>query len=261
VEVDTSHFKGNYPDCCALQAASAKNSAVDAINASSLVWQEVLPSSKLRANHRHVFTKLQHPGVATHVRFQIFPDGGVSRLRLFGRAQVPGDRAKSLERFNRLPRQRALRALLDCCGSTKWTEQMLARRPFAGEAEFFEAADKTWSVLAHEDWLEAFQHHPPIGETRAAAKQSATASRWSAKEQSSAQKAAPEMLEGLAGQNRAYAEKFGYVFLICATGKSSAQILNAVRQRLPNDPDTELRVAAEEQRKITRLRLEKLLDP
>jgi len=261
VEVDTSHFKGNYPDCCALQAASAKNSAVDAINASSLVWQEVLPNSKLRANHRHVFTKLQHPGVATYVRFQIFPDGGVSRLRLFGRAQVPGDRAKSLERFNRLPSQRALRALLDCCGSTKWAEQMLARRPFAVEAEFFEAADKTWSALAREDWLEAFHHHPPIGETRAAAKQSATASRWSAKEQSSAQKAAPEMLEALAAQNRAYAEKFGYVFLICATGKSSAEILNAVRQRLPNDPDTELRVAAEEQRKIARLRLEKLLEP
>jgi OHCU decarboxylase len=138
---------------------------------------------------------------------------------------------------------------------------MAAHRPFAGEAELFEAVDKTWSALAREDWLEAFQHHPPIGETRAKARQSTTASRWSAKEQASAQKAAPEVLEALAAQNRAYAEKFGYVFLICATGKSSEEILNALRQRLPNDPDAELRIAAEEQRKITRLRLEKLLEP
>jgi allantoicase len=260
VEVDTAHFKGNYPDSCALQAASAENSAVDALNASSLAWEEVLPNTKLKANHRHVFAKLEHAGVVTHVRFQIFPDGGVSRLRLFGRAHVPADRTKAIERFNRLPRQRALRALLDCCGSKKWAQQIAERRPFAAESELFEGADRTWSALAREDWLEAFLHHPPIGETRAKAKQSAAASRWSAKEQSSAQKAPPEVLEALAAQNRAYAEKFGHVFLICATGKSSEEILNALRQRLTNDPDTELRVAAEEQRKMTRLRLEKLLE-
>jgi allantoicase len=260
VEVDTAHFKGNYPDSCALQAASEKKSTVDTLDASSLAWEEVLPNTKLKANHRHVFTKLQQPGVVTYVRFQIFPDGGVSRLRIFGRAQIPADRTKSLERFNRLPRQRALRSLLDCCDSKKWAQQMVARRPFASESELFEAAEKTWSASAREDWLEAFQHHPPIGETRAKAKQSATASRWSGKEQSSAQKAAPEMLEALATQNRVYAEKFGYVFIISATGKSSEEILNALRQRLPNDAETELRVAAEEQRKITRLRLEKLLE-
>jgi allantoicase len=260
VEVDTAHFKGNYPDSCALQAAFAKNFTVDELNASSLSWEDVLPNTKLKANHRHVFTRLQHAGVATHVRFQIVPDGGVSRLRVFGRAHVPADRTKSLERFNRLPRQRALQALLDCCGSKRWAQQMDARRPFAGETKLFDAADETWSALAREDWLQAFQHHPPIGETRARAKQSTTASRWSAKEQSSAKKAKPELLQALAVQNRAYAEKFGYVFLICATGKSSEEILNAVRQRLPNDPDTELRVAAEEQRKIARLRLEKLLE-
>jgi allantoicase len=260
VEVDTAHFKGNYPDSCALQAASVKKPPVDSSNASSLNWEELLANIKLRANHRHVFTKLQHLGVVTHVRFQIFPDGGVSRLRLFGRAQIPADRTRSLERFNRLPRQRAIRALLDCCGSKKWVEKVIAHRPFPGELELFEAADKCWSALAREDWLEAFLHHPPIGETRAKAKQSATASRWSAKEQSSALRAAPEELESLAAQNRAYAEKFGYVFLICATGKSSEEILNALRQRLPNEPGSELHIAAEEQRKITRLRLEKLLE-
>ena len=260
VEVDTTHFKGNYPDSCALQAASAKNSAVDASDASSLTWEELLPDTKLRANHRHVFKNVQRAGMATHVRFQIFPDGGVSRLRLFGRAHLPADRIKSLERFNRQPRQRALRALLDCCGSKKWAQQIAARRPFASDVELFEIADKTWAALSREDWLEAFLHHPSIGETKAKAKQSAAAGRWSAKEQSTAQKADPEVLQALTVQNRAYADKFGYVFLICATGKSSEEILNALRQRLTNEPAAELRVAAEEQRKITRLRLEKLLE-
>jgi len=260
VEVDTAHFKGNYPDTCALQAAFAKNSAVDASNASSLTWEEVLPTTKLKANHRHVFKKLEHVGIATHVRFQIFPDGGVSRLRLFGRAHLPADRTQSLERFNRQPRQRALRALLDCCGSKKWAQEVASNGPFTSEAELYEFADKTWAALPREDWLEAFLHHPPIGGTRAKAKQSAAASRWSAKEQSAAEKADPEVLQALAAQNQAYADKFGYVFLICATGKSSEEILNALRQRLPNEPAAELRIAAEEQRKITRLRLEKLLE-
>jgi allantoicase len=260
VEVDTAHFKGNYPDSCALQAASANDSAVDALNAASLPWEEVLSNTKLKANRRHVFTKVQHAGVATHVRFQIFPDGGVSRLRVFGRPHVPADRTKSLEQFNRLPRQSAMRLLLDCCGSKKWAHQMVGRRPFASEPEFMGAAGSIWSALTRKDWLEAFLHHPPIGETRAQAKQSVTASRWSSNEQSLAQKATPEILQELASQNRAYSEKFGYVFLICATGKSSEEILKALRQRIPNDPDTELRVAAEEQRKITRLRLEKLLE-
>jgi allantoicase len=260
VEVDTAHFKGNYPDSCALQAASATNSVIDASNAASLAWEEVLPNVKLKADHRHVFKHLQRADVASHVRFQIFPDGGVSRLRLFGRAQLPADHAKSLQRLNRQPRQRALRALLDCCGSRKWTQAIASNRPFASEAELFDFADKALTALSREDWLEAFLHHPPIGETTAKAKQSAAASRWSAKEQSSAQKAAPEVLQELATQNRAYAEKFGYVFLICATGKSSEEILHALRQRLPNEPAAELRIAAEEQRKITRLRLEKLLE-
>jgi allantoicase len=260
VEVDTAHFKGNYPDSCALQAAFAGTSIIDGSNASSLAWEEVLPNTKLKANHHHAFVKLKDAGVATHARFQIFPDGGVSRLRLFGGPEVRADRTKSLERFNRLPRQRAQRALLDCCGSKNWAQQMAARRPFEGEQALFETADKIWTTLAREDWLEAFLHHPPIGETRAKAKQSAAASRWSAKEQSSVQKTAPEVLQSLAEQNRAYAEKFGYVFLICASGKLSEEILSNLRQRLPNDPETELRFAAEEQRKITRLRLEKLLE-
>ncbi len=259
IEVNTAHFKGNFPDACSLESAVFRSVERDAALAASLTWENLLPKAKLKADRLHVFGKLAHANLATHVRFQIYPDGGVSRLRLFGRAEIAADRAKSLKRFNGLPRQRAIRALLDCCGSKKWAAQMAEHRPFGNESELLEAADKLWLSLEREDWLEAFGHHPQIGETRAKAKQSATARRWSAGEQSAAQAAASEMLAALAEGNRDYAWKFGYIFLICATGKNSEEILKTLRQRMCNNPELELRVAAEEQRKITRLRLEKLL--
>jgi allantoicase len=259
LEVNTAHFKGNFPDTCSLETASVNDAAVDAANAASLAWEELLPKTKLQADHRHVFTKLAHSKALTHVRLQIYPDGGVSRLRLFGRAEIAADQSKALEKFNQLTRTRALQVLLDCCGSSKWAAQMAALRPFASESELLAAADKIWSGVETEDRLEAFRHHPPIGAKRAKAKQSAVAKRWSTKEQSAAQAAAPDVLNALAAENRAYNSKFGYVFLICATGKTSEEILKSLRQRMLNAPDLELRTAAEEQSKITRLRLEKLL--
>jgi len=257
--VDTAHFKGNYPDSCSLEAANAQGAEVHAPNAQKLQWQEVLPQTKLKANHRHEFPKLQHSGVATHVRFNIYPDGGVSRLRIFGRPGGIAEVPKPLQKLNRLPRQQAVKSFLDCCGSRQWAQQLAARRPFTGPAQLLSAADAIWLEMKARDWMEAFRHHPPIGGKRAKAKQSSTANHWSAKEQSSAQQAAPELLSALAAENLAYAKKFGYVFLICATGKTSEEILQALRQRMPNDPEAELCIAAEEQRKITRLRLERLL--
>ena len=122
-----------------------------------------------------------------------------------------------------------------------------------------EAADRVWSALDQEDWLEAFRHHPPIGGKTAEKKQSGTAHRWSAGEQSHAQSASEGTRAQLAEANQAYYAKFGNVFLICATGKTAEEILENLRLRLANDPETERHIAAEEQRKITRLRLEKLL--
>ena len=133
--------------------------------------------------------------------------------------------------------------------------------PFASLAGLLQAADELWKQLDREDWMEAFQHHPPIGGKRAKEKQSSTAKKWSTGEQSASQKASAEVLAALAAENQAYAEKFGYVFLICATGKTSEEILQSLRKRISNQPETEMNIAAEEQRKITRLRLEKLLKP
>lgn len=260
IEVNTAHFKGNFPESCSLDACYAKNASLDKANAGSQNWLEVLSRTKLKANHRHVFTGLRHSSAVTHVRFQIYPDGGVSRLRIFGRAEGTESAEIGLEGFNRLGQPKVIKSLLDCCGSRNWAEQIAGRRPFTSRTELLSAADNIWNALRPDDWLEAFRHHPPIGGSRAKAKKSTKASRWSTGEQSTAQAAAPELLAKLAEGNHAYADKFGHVFLICATGKTSEEILQAMKERISNSSDTEILVAAEEQRKITRLRLEKLLN-
>jgi allantoicase len=259
IEVDTAHFKGNYPDSCSLEVGHSTSGQPDAFLAAPHVWREVLPQTKLKPNHRHVFGKLNDVGAATHARFNIYPDGGVSRLRLIGRVVREGERVQGLQRLNRLSKTEARKALLDCCGSAMWAAQMLERMPFADVAYIFDTADKLWAALSEAEWLQAFRHHPAIGTNRGQKAQSATAKRWSKGEQEVAKSAGPQTLAALALANQEYRAKFGYVFLICATGKTSEEILASLGQRLLNDHAVELRIAAEEQRKITRLRLEKLL--
>lgn len=166
-----------------------------------------------------------------------------------------------LARLNALPASDAEAALLHCLGATRWARGMTARRPFQDRDALFVAADELCAGLGREDWLEAFIRHPKIGEKRAAAQTSATERRWSEQEQSAASRAASETMAALAEANRAYFDRFGYIFIVCATGKTAEEMLALLRQRLQNDPDAELRVAAEEQRRIARLRLEKLLAP
>jgi allantoicase len=260
VEVDTAHFKGNYPDRCSIEAcrAAAANSG-DGFVASQQVWRELLPEAKLKANYRHLLNKLNDVGPITHVRFNIYPDGGVSRLRLFGRASSTSENSvHGVERFNRAPLAQAREMLLDCCGSPAWVKQMLAQVPFPYVEHALNSASTIWGGLHREDWMEAFRHHPAIGAKRGKKIQSAAARKWSKGEQSVAQTADATTLAALADANKKYQARFGHVFLICATGKTSDEILMSLRQRLSNDPEVEMRIAAEEQRKITRLRLEKL---
>jgi allantoicase len=259
IAIDTMHFKGNFPESCSMEACQTAGSAADALVSPSQEWKQLLPRTKLKANYQSILNHLEDIGAATHVRFNIYPDGGVSRLRIFGRPLDPEDRVTGIDRFNRLSKPEARKALLDCCGSKRWGELMLKQAPFLDRATMLQAADAALATLIRNDWLEAFRHHPAIGAKRAKKDQSATARRWSAGEQSVAQKAAPDVLAALAAANQAYHSKFGHVFLICATGKSSEEILSNLQQRLSNDPDAELPIASEEQRKITRLRLEKLL--
>jgi allantoicase len=260
VEVDTAHFKGNFPESCSLEACYIGQRENQDPSLESAVWKELLPRALLRANRQHFFRNLQKVGAVSHARFNIYPDGGVSRLRIFGEPMRPEDHLKGLERINHLQAEDARKALLDCCGSIAWADQMISKRPFVDDAKIFESADKIWTHLDPKEWLRAIRHHPPIGSKSGRSKQSGTGRNWSASEQSAAQKSSPETLSVLAAANNAYQATFGYVFLICATGKDGDEILHSLQQRLANDPETEFRVAVEEMRKIMRLRLEKLVN-
>jgi 2-oxo-4-hydroxy-4-carboxy-5-ureidoimidazoline decarboxylase len=164
-----------------------------------------------------------------------------------------------LARLNTLPAGEARAALLRCCGSLRWAEAMMAGRPYAKDADLIAAADRAWSLLAPDDWREAFAHHPRIGDGAALAERFAATRAWSAGEQGGVATAGADVIDALAEGNRAYEARFRHVFLVCATGKSAEEMLTLLRQRLPNPPEVELRVAAAEQGKIMRLRLAKLL--
>jgi 2-oxo-4-hydroxy-4-carboxy-5-ureidoimidazoline decarboxylase len=152
----------------------------------------------------------------------------------------------------------AIASFRRCCGSTRWAEQMARLRPFDSEAAVFEAADRTWWGLDPADWLEAFAAHPRIGDRDAMrAKFDATAA-WSAREQAGVDAATDDVLQALADDNARYQERFGYIFIVCATGKTAEEMLALLRERLPNDADIEIRTAAAEQAKIARIRLEKM---
>lgn len=167
---------------------------------------------------------------------------------------------QSIKRINELSPQQAEAEFLKCCGSTAWAKAISAARPFSNSDDLSSKADEIWWNLDEEDWLEAFRAHPKIGEKKAAAAQSAEAQKWSAQEQSESESGAAETKTALAEGNREYERRFGFIFIICATGRSAEEMLAALNGRLSNDPETELRVAAEEQRKITELRLQKLLE-
>ena len=256
IEVDTAYFKGNFPDGCSIDAVFVSGGDDPGAGAA---WRILLPQTKLRANASHVFRKeILGSERASHLRFNIYPDGGVSRLRVWG---VPAleSRGIGIAWFNSLPEKKVAAALLDCCGSQEWVRRMLARRPFANVDELMRGGDEIWNALGRKEWLQAFRHHPRIGAKKAARGQSAKAGALSTKEQSGVAKATGETRAILAAANRAYEAAFGHIFIICATGKSSDEIIRELQRRLANDRETELRTAAEEQRKITRLRLEKLL--
>jgi OHCU decarboxylase len=167
---------------------------------------------------------------------------------------------QSLRRLNELPASDAESEFLKCCGSKKWASAMVAARPFASARATFDEADALFASLSDRDWLEAFRAHPKIGEKKAATAQSDTAQKWSAQEQSQTANAASAVMAALAEGNRKYEQRFGFIFIVCASGKTADEMLAMLNDRMANDAGIELRIAAEEQRKITQLRLQKLLE-
>lgn len=166
----------------------------------------------------------------------------------------------NLEELNNASRETAESSFLNCCGSLKWAKKMVEARPFADVAELLEKAEKIWQDLETGDRLEAFAAHPKIGAKKAKPIQQAQSATWSHGEQSGTNAAGDSVLKELAEANRLYEEKFGFIFIVCATGKSAEEMLGICRSRLGNDTETEIRNAAEEQGKITEIRLKKLLE-
>jgi len=165
----------------------------------------------------------------------------------------------SLEYLNALSAAEAANEFLKCCGSKRWADAMTRRRPYPNLEDLTLTANKIWWSLEQSDWLEAFRSHPQIGGKKAADAVSQQAQKWSTQEQSAVQTATQQTLDSLADLNRQYEAQFGFIFIVCATGKSADEMLALLRARLPNDIPTELRIAATEQAKITEIRLKKLV--
>ena len=165
-----------------------------------------------------------------------------------------------LNRLNRLGTSEATDEFLKCCGSRAWASQMAEARPFETFEKLISEAGEIWWSLEHDDWLEAFRSHPKIGGTKPAAKVADQSRAWSGQEQSGVKSASEEVLSQLESLNQNYEVRFGFIFIVCATGKSSDEMLSILKSRLGNDAETEIRIAAAEQEKITEIRLRKLLD-
>jgi 2-oxo-4-hydroxy-4-carboxy-5-ureidoimidazoline decarboxylase len=164
-----------------------------------------------------------------------------------------------LPELNNLPSTERQQALATCCGATSWVEQLELMFPFPDEASLFMAASNVWYSCSENDWKEAFTHHPKIGDIDSLKKKFASTVQWASGEQSGVNEAAQDILEALTAGNELYEKKFGYIFIVCATGKSAEEMLHLLLARLRNDPQTEIKIAMGEQDKITKLRLEKLL--
>lgn len=148
--------------------------------------------------------------------------------------------------------------LRTCCGSRRWVDGMLARRPFGTRERLLASAREVWFALDRDDWLEAFADHPRIGDREALRTRFAETRHLAAGEQSGVRGASDEVLDALARGNDAYLRKFGYIFIVCATGLSATAMLERLEARLSHGPDEELVIAAEEQAQITAIRLSKL---
>lgn len=166
----------------------------------------------------------------------------------------------TVNELDEMPESYAAETLADCCGSSKWVSEMIAARPFGSIEAVLSAADRIWSSLSASDWVEAFEHHPRIGERMSAVARGERGAEWSSREQAGVETAGYDVRQALAAVNQEYERRFGYIYIVCATGKTPEEMLALAQKRLRNAAAVEVRVAAEEQRKITRMRLEKLLE-
>lgn len=166
----------------------------------------------------------------------------------------------TLSELNQLPQAELIEHLSHCCGASNWVNAMVHFQPFASFEILHEISDTIWSELDDDDYLEAFSHHPMIGDLDALKKKFADTAQWAGQEQSGSNSASESTLLALQQANQDYLTRFGFIFIVCATGKTADQMLALLNDRIKNDRSTELAIAAKEQNKITHLRLNKLLN-
>jgi allantoicase len=238
VVVDTRFFKGNAPGWVTVSTSD-----------DGAVWSEALSRTPVEAdsvNHL-VLPREAHAG---WVKLDIHPDGGVARLRVLGTPDTDAASQKRLQYLNSLLGQSATSFFHTACSSTRWVSSMLASRPFGSVSEVIEAAEVAFLELEEEDWMEAFAGHPRIGEKGDAV---------SSREQAGTADAEAAVLAALRDANKRYEEKYGFTYIVYATGKSAREMLDIAEKRLDSDRETEVRVASAEQQKITATRLRRML--
>ena len=165
----------------------------------------------------------------------------------------------TIQDLNHLPPAELKETLYKCCGSTAWVNKMMRLLPMEELVELLDYAEEQWYSCTKEDWQEAFSNHPKIGDLESLQKKFSATAEWAGEEQGGATGAKTETLQALQDANKKYEDKFGYIFIISASGKTAEQMLGALQERLENDPAEEINFAAEEQNKITLIRLQKLM--
>ena len=261
IEIDTHFFKGNAPQATLIEALDETTLAPGELAArlrSTEPWPVLVSKTPLVQHRRHVIDP-DRPMIATHLRVHIFPHGGVNRMRVYGHALDTHEEARAREAWNAMNGDDALSLALSWNGSAAFAEAMLARRPFASAREILAAAEEIWWSLGASDWLEAFAAHPRLGQPKAAATQTARSASWSAGEQAGIAATAEQVAARLAELNELYFERFGFIFILFATGRTAPEVLASLEERVTGTRDAEIQNAAREQAKITRLRIGKWL--
>jgi allantoicase len=235
--VDTSHFKGNAPGRVSFD-----------VSEDGVTWSTVVERADVQP-HQHNHITLPRPTHASVVRLNIHPDGGVARLRVMGRPDREAAGRLRMTYVDSLNPESASRFFHTACGARRWVDAMVSGRPYRTIDGLLESADRVFDHLSEADWLEAFASHPRIGERGDAVAQ---------KEQAGAGSASREIINRLAEVNRAYEERFGFIYIVFASGKTAEEMLAIAEKRLTNSREEEVANAAVEQRKITMRRLRRM---
>ena len=245
VDVDTRHFKGNAPGWVSLDVACGDGE-----------WKEACDRVAVDPD---TVNRVELPGPmeADRVRLNVFPDGGVARLRVWGQPEQEAASGIRMRYLNALLTQEARRFFQTACASGAWVAEMASHGPYSTPVAVLEAAEHAFERLTEDDWLEAFSAHPRIGERHGA--QTAEGEAMSASEQTGVESRDHDLTRAMADANRSYEERFGYTYIVRAAGRTGEEMLALARSRLENEAGEELSVAAGQQREITRGRLRRML--